>query len=215
MDKFEILFEEKINQVLDRSDPAHDLAHVKRVVANAKKLAQYEGGQLEVIIPAAWLHDFINLPKNHPDRKLASKMAALESIEFLKSIEYPQKYFPAIIHAIEAHSFSGGISPETLEAKIVQDADRLDALGAIGLARLFSVSTQLCRPFYHLNDPFAFSRALDDKQNALDHIEIKLKKITEMMNTSAASKEARDRLKFIEQFVQQLKNEIQTIVPID
>jgi uncharacterized protein len=208
MEKFEILFAEKINHVLGSLDPAHDLSHVLRVVKTAKMLAVAEGANVEVIIPAAWLHDLVNLPKNLPERSSASKLAAIAALEFLSSVDYPQKYFAEIAHAIEAHSFSGGIPPESIEAKIVQDADRLDALGSIGLARLFSISTQLNRPFYHAEDPFAQSRSLDDKQNAIDHIEIKLKKIVELMNTESAKVEAQKRILFIEIFLEQLKSEI-------
>jgi uncharacterized protein len=208
MKQFEKLFEQKISSVLGTHDPAHDVAHVKRVVSIAKKLGVEEKADLEVIIPAAWLHDLVNLPKDHPDRKNASKMAAQEAIFFLKSIHYPAEKFNAIAHAIEAHSFSGGIFPETIEAKIVQDADRLDGLGAIGLARLFSISTQLKRPFYHAADPFALDREFDDKDNAIDHIFIKLKKVSESMNTPTASAEAKVRFEFIHTYLDQLKSEI-------
>lgn len=208
MKQFEKLFEQKISSVLGSHDPAHDLAHVKRVVSIAKKLGEEEKADLEVIIPAAWLHDLVNLPKDHPERKNASKMAAQEAIFFLKSIHYPAEKFQAIVHAIEAHSFSGGIFPETMEAKIVQDADRLDGLGAIGLARLFSISTQLKRPFYHTADPFAVDRELDDKDNAIDHVFIKLNKVAELMNTNSAKLEAQKRFAFIITYLDQLKAEI-------
>lgn len=208
MQKFENLFSEKIENVLGTKDPAHDLSHVKRVVAAAKKLAAKEGAILEVVLPAAWLHDLVNLPKNHPERKEASKMAAVEAIKFLESINYPKEYFEAIKHAIHAHSFSAGIKPETIEAKIVQDADRLDALGAIGLARLFSISTQLNRPFYNSNDAFAENRSYDDSLYAIDHIFIKLEKITQQMNTQSAKEEAQKRFSFILTYLNQLKSEI-------
>ncbi|MBC7539090.1 MAG: HD domain-containing protein [Bacteriovorax sp.] len=208
MEKFEILFCEKINHVLGNLDPAHDLSHVKRVVSSAKAIAILEGANLEVVIPAAWLHDLVNLPKDHPERSMASRLAAKAALLFLTNVDYPKKYFPEIFHSIEAHSFSGGIYPETLEAKIVQDADRLDGLGAIGLARLFSISTQLNRPFYNVEDPFAANRPIDDKQNALDHIDTKLKKVVELMNTQSAKFEAIKRMSFIQDFLEQLKSEI-------
>lgn len=208
MNDFEKLMEEKIASVLGAHDPAHDVAHVKRVVMAAKKLSREEGANENVVVPAAWLHDIVNLPKNHPDRKLASLMAADEAIRFLESIDYPDLFYPAIRHAIHAHSFSANITPETIEAKIVQDADRLDALGAIGLARLFSVSTQMQRPFYAEADPFCEARLLDDKSFAIDHIEIKLKKLVGMMNTDSALKEAQRRFEFIEKFLIQLRSEI-------
>ncbi|MBC7713211.1 MAG: HD domain-containing protein [Rhizobacter sp.] len=208
MTNFEEIFSEKILQVLGTKDPAHDLAHVKRVVSVAKKLAGEENANLEVVVPAAWLHDLVNLAKDHPQRKQASQMAADEAILFLKNVQYPEKYFDGIHHAIVAHSFSAGIKPETIEAKIVQDADRLDALGAIGLARLFSITTQLNRPFYDERDPFAEKRELDDKLYGIDHIHIKLKKISETMNTKSASMEALRRFKFIETYLIELKSEI-------
>lgn len=208
MEKFEILFADKIEKVLGTKDPAHDLVHVKRVVSTAKKLASIEGAKLEVIVPAAWLHDLVNLPKDHPQRSEASAMAAKEAIVFLESIQYPKEYYPAIYHAIHAHSFSSGIVPESLEAKIVQDADRLDALGAIGLARLFCISTQLNRPFYNAEDPFAEKREWDDKLFAIDHIYIKLRKITHKMNTVSAITEAQKRFQFIEEYLTQLKSEV-------
>lgn len=208
MNDFEKLFSEKIQNVLGCLDPAHDLAHVTRVVSTAKKLALEEKANLEVVIPAAWLHDLVNLPKNHPDRKKASVLAADEALVFLQSVSYSQKYFKEIHHAICAHSFSANIKPETLEAQIVQDADRLDALGAIGLARLFAITTQLGRPFYDFNDPFAQNRPLDDKDFGIDHIYIKLEKISNTMNTNSARVEALRRFKFIEVFLDELKKEI-------
>ena len=208
MQSFENLFAEKINHVLGHLDPAHDLSHVKRVVNTAKKLAKEENAINEIVVPAAWLHDLVNLPKNHPDRKKASTLAADEALKYLRSVEYPEKYLDGIHHAICAHSFSAGITPTTLEAKIVQDADRLDALGAIGLARLFSINTQLGRVFYDHKDPFAQKRSLDDKLYGLDHIFIKLEKISESMNTVSASIEAKRRFRFIQDFLDELKKEI-------
>jgi uncharacterized protein len=208
MNNFEKQFAEKINNVLGDKDPAHDLCHVMRVVESAKKMAIEEHANLEVVIPAAWLHDLVNLAKDHPERKRASEFAGKEALIYLSDINYPEKYYLEIYHAILAHSFSAAVHPETLEAKIVQDADRLDALGAIGLARLFSITTQLGRPFYSLNDPFALKRPLDDKNFGIDHIYIKLKKISETMNTESAKKEAARRFKFIEDFLDELKKEL-------
>jgi len=208
MNDFEKLFEDKIHEVLGSKDPAHDLSHVKRVVSVAKKLAIEEKAISEVVIPAAWLHDLVNLPKNHPDRKKASVLAADEALKFLSSVNYPEKYFEGIHHAICAHSFSAGITPLTPEAKIVQDADRLDGLGAIGLARLFSISTQMNTAFYDSNDPFAASRPLDDKLFAIDHIYIKLEKISKSMNTLSSQIEGARRFTFIEEFLKELKSEL-------
>ena len=208
LNNYEKLFSEKISRVLGQLDPAHDLGHVKRVVRTAKQLAKEEDAALEIVVPAAWLHDLVNLPKDHSERKKASQLAADEAVIYLRNVEYPEKYLDGIHHAICAHSFSAGITPVTVEAKIVQDADRLDALGAIGLARLFSINTQLGRVFYDGEDPFAQKRSLDDKLYGIDHIFVKLKKVSESMNTESANLEAQRRFGFIEEYLAELKKEI-------
>ena len=142
------LYETQIGAFLmaeDPSDSAHDINHILRVVKVAKQIAKEEHAVLEVVVPAAWLHDCVSLAKNHPDRAKASTLAGDKAIIFLKSIGYPKSFFDAIHHAISAHSYSADIAPTTLEAKIVQDADRLDALGAIGVARCMQVSGALNR----------------------------------------------------------------------
>src|SRR3954465_5572576 len=91
------------------SDSAHDEGHVRRVVANAKKLAVAEGAQLAVVLPAAWLHDCVVISKNSPQRSSASKLAADTAAAFLREAGYPAEHIPAIEHAIHAHSFSAGV----------------------------------------------------------------------------------------------------------
>src|SRR5580700_184411 len=130
LDRWQSVFEGWVRSA-GADDAAHDLAHVHRVVRNAVWLAQTEAAALEVVLPAAWLHDCVNVPKSSPERKQASRLAAAEAIRLLKAGGYPAVWHGGIAHAIEAHSFSAGIRPETAEAKIVQDADRLDALGSI------------------------------------------------------------------------------------
>jgi uncharacterized protein len=117
------------------SDPAHDLDHVRRVVSWSVRLTRAERARVEVTYPAAWLHDCANVPKDASDRGRASTLAAEQASDFLRSAGYVFADIAQIAHAIAAHSFSAGIAPTTLEAAIVQDADRLDALGAIGIAR--------------------------------------------------------------------------------
>lgn len=87
-------------------------------------------------------------------KQIAAQLSAKEGIEFQRHIKYPEIYFDDIAHAIEAHSFSANIETKALEAKIVQDADRLDGLGAIGLARCFATAGLMRRTFYSAFDPF-------------------------------------------------------------
>lgn len=193
-------------------DAAHDLAHTERVVKNAKMLLNESHSDseidTEITIAAAWLHDCVSLPKDHPDRKKSSVFAANKAAEFLEMIHFDPIKINGVKHAIEAHSFSSGIKPETLEAKIVQDADRLDALGAIGIARCFLVGGALNRPIYDPNDPFSSKRRWDDSKWTLDHFYSKLFNLPEQMNTDAAKKEAGRRVEFMVQYIDALKNEI-------
>ena len=128
------------------ADSAHDTDHVQRVVINAEKFAQLENADLEIVIPAAWLHDCVAVSKNSSLRNQASKLSAEKAEQLLKEWNYPLENIDAIKHAIEAHSYSANIKPLTLEAKIVQDADRIDSIGAIGVARMMMVGGKMnCR----------------------------------------------------------------------
>ncbi|HHX8496269.1 TPA: HD domain-containing protein [Vibrio diabolicus] len=189
-------------------DAAHDISHVQRVVNTAKKLAVEEGADLSIVLPAAYLHDCFTYPKDHPNRKQSSIIAAKKAVAFLESIDYPRQYHDAIAHAIEAHSFSANIRPNTLEAKVVQDADRLDALGAIGVTRCIQVSTEFDAQLYDDKDIFAQQRELDDKQFTLDHFQTKLFKIAETMNTESARRKAQKRKAFMQAYIEQLHDEV-------
>ena len=190
------------------ADAAHDLAHVERVVANARRLGAQEQANLDVVVPAACLHDIVSVRKDSPDRGRASTLAAAEAARFLRGIGFPGDLIAPIAHAIEAHSFSAGIAPETLEAKVVQDADRLDALGAIGIARCFATSGAMNRPLYCPNDAFGVSHALDDREYALDHFPLKLLRLAGTMQTSSGRAEAQQRAGFLPHFLAQLRTEL-------
>jgi uncharacterized protein len=191
-----------------KQDLAHDINHVLRVVKIAKYLCETENAVIDVVLPAAYLHDCFSFPKNHPDKAKSSKISADKALSFLRSVEYPEKYFPAISHAIVSHSFSANVKPKTLEAKIVQDADRLDALGAIGIARCIQVNTGLGVHLYSLDDPFCIQREPDDRLHAIDHFFIKLLKLSSNMNTVSAKLEAEKRTSFMKLYLEQLGTEI-------
>ena len=195
------------------TDAAHDDAHIQRVVKNAKRLAEAEGADTAVVIPAAWLHDCVIVPKNSPKRSRASRMAAEAAGAFLARAGYPMEKIPAVEHAIAAHSFSAGIPPETLEAQVVQDADRLDAIGAIGIARTIGLGAQMGRPLYDAAEPFPVSRPASDAVSGIDHFYTKLLKLEGMMNTTAGRVEARRRTAFMQAFLQQLAGEIGANLP--
>ena len=189
-------------------DPAHDLAHVRRVVANARLLAAAEGADPAVVLPAAWLHDCVVLPKDSARRAEASRLAAESAGVFLHTAGYPVAHVPAIEHAIAAHSFSAGIPPQTLEAKVVQDADRLDALGAIGIARTLMLGGAMGKPLYDPDEPLPQRRAADDRANVIDHFYVKLLRLAERMHTAAARREGERRTRLMRLYLDELGREL-------
>ncbi len=190
------------------ADPGHGLVHLERVVATALRLAADEQARPEIVLPAAWLHDCVHVAKDSPDRARASNLAAELAVQFLQEAGYPSDCLPEIRHAIESHSHSAGIAPRTMEAKVVQDADRLDALGAIGVARCIAVGAALGRPLYESIDPFCARRVPDDNGASVDHFYSKLLKLAGTMQTRAGRSEAERRTAFVQAFIAQLRSEI-------
>lgn len=186
-------------------DGAHDLAHFRRVWQAAKHIAAHEteNADLLTLLTAAYFHDLVSLPKNHPNRSQSSWLSAEQTEEVLKTDfpDFPMGKLPGVRHAIHAHSFSAQVTPTTIEAKILQDADRMEALGAIGIARTFYVSGQMNRAMFHPYDPLAEHRPLDDLTYALDHFQVKLFKLPDLMNTTAGKQMAADKVAFVRQFM--------------
>ena len=206
--EYENKFKLEISKRASAEDPAHDFLHFYRVASMAKKLCKKEDAKLEVVLPSAWLHDYVVIPKNSHLRSQASRLSAEAAIEFLRSIDYPQKFYQEIFHAIEAHSFSAHIEARTVEAKIVQDADRLDGLGAIGVARCFATAGMMKRSFYSSVDPFCEARMADDSQFTVDHFFKKLFKVAETLKTTSAQAEGKNRVQVMRGYLDSLRNEI-------
>lgn len=182
-------------------DGAHDINHLHRVWQTAETLlADHPEADALVVQAACYLHDLVNLPKNDPQRHLASRQAAELACRELATMHFPADKLPALAHAIEAHSFSAAITPTTIEARIVQDADRLDALGAVGLARLFYIAGRMGSALAHPDDAAGEARELDDKRYALDHIVVKLATLPASMQTAAGRRLGEQRLQWLYEF---------------
>lgn len=207
MKEWESKFILKMAELADQ-DAAHDILHFQRVVHTAKKLCKIDQANPAIVVPAAWLHDFVIVSKNDPLRSRASQLSAIAAIEYLSSINYPQQFYEGIAHAIESHSFSANIPAKTIEAKIVQDADRLDSLGAIGIARCFITGGILNRPLYRADDPFCEQREADDQRYTLDHFYTKLFKLTASLHTASGRAEGARRVAVMKEYLQQLDRDI-------
>uniref|UniRef100_A0A7C3RLZ7 HD domain-containing protein n=2 Tax=Archaeoglobus fulgidus TaxID=2234 RepID=A0A7C3RLZ7_ARCFL len=165
---------------------AHERDHVERVKRIAKYLAEKEGGNVEVVLKAAELHDIARNSENHAfeSAKIAEKI--------LREQGFEEEFIMAVKHAIEAHSFSGKTEPRTLEAKILSDADKLDAIGAVGIARAFIFSGEKGRGI----------------EETIRHFEEKLLKLKDHFYTDTAKKIARKRYDFLRAFYDEIKKEL-------
>ena len=204
-------WEKDIDNILTQTmifDSAHDLGHIHRVTQTALELSSHLQANPFIIYPACMLHDCVNVDKNSLLRNQSSRLSADKAIHLLRKINYPNELLESIHHAIAAHSFSAQIEAETIEAKVVQDADRLDSLGAVGLSRCLMLAGNWGSAIYHYDDPLAATRPYDDKNFCLDHFFTKLKKIPQMMKTEPGRKEAEKRWIFMKQYIDQLCQEI-------
>ena len=171
---FDDLARQLLAHATEGDDGSHDIAHILRVFRNAMRIHAAEGGNGRVLVE-----------KNSPLRAEASRLAAEKAAGVLSALSWDETDIAAVAHAITTHSFSANISPETLEAKILQDADRLDAIGMVGAARCFYIAGRMGSGLYDPADPLATDRPLDDKAFAIDHFETKLFKLAEGFRTPA------------------------------
>jgi uncharacterized protein len=121
---------------------------------------------------------------------------------------FPAELLPAVHHAIHAHSFSANVQTNSHEAAILQDADRMEALGAMGIARLFYTAGLMGSSLYNADDPDAKQRILNDSSFALDHIDAKLLKLPATMKTSSGRKMAEREAAYILDFKSKMLKEI-------
>ena len=196
------------------ADPAHDLGHADRVWANARAIALGEGLEpSHTLMAAAYLHDLVTLPKDHPDRARASMLSATAAGPIMEALEFLPREIAAARHAIEAHSFSAGIEPLSRDAMILRDADRIEALGAVGIARCFAVSGALGRTLFDPDDPFARDRVADDRVHALDHFAVKLLKLPQAMLTATGRRIAQERAEAMRRWLADLAAELNAPAP--
>lgn len=194
--------------VAERLDGSHDVSHLHRVWSNACAIRDTEGGDHQILLAATLLHDCVSVEKNSPFRSSASRLAAAKATELLAEMGWDEERTQAVAHAIECHSYSANITPTSLEAKILQDADRLDALGMVGVARLFYVSGRIGTHLYDPVDPQAQQRDLDDKRFAVDHFTTKIFTLAQGFQTVTGRHMAQVRHARAERFLREFMEEI-------
>jgi uncharacterized protein len=191
----------------EAADAGHDVAHSLRVALWMLRLGSANIDRRECIA-AALLHDAVNLPKDSPQRASASVLSAALAAEVLPAAGFHADAVVAISQAIEDHSYSRGAVPRSELGRVLQDADRLEALGALGVLRTATCGARLGARYLDLHDPWARRRDLDDRRFTVDHFFAKLLLLEETFHTEAGRAEARRRTAFLRQFLSELGEEI-------
>jgi len=212
LDRWEREFGAYLQSAGDWKDGSHDPGHFQRVWRTARYINREEGEPADelILLAAAYFHDMVSLPKNHPERASSSRLSAERAMLLLQErwSDFPQEKIEGVRHAIHAHSFSARVAAETAEAKILQDADRMEALGAIGLARVWYTAGQLNQPLFDTDDPLAERRLPDDQRYSLDHFQVKLLKLPAMMNTATGRRLAEGHAAYLREFLARIDREI-------
>ena len=201
-----------VKQRMQEDDPSHDIYHTLRVLKNAEYIAKKEGGDLDIIVPSTLFHDIICYPKNSEMSIYSASESANFAVEVLKELsEYPKDKISKVYISIEECSFSKNINPTSLESKILQDADRLEATGAISIMRTFTSAGLMNSKLYNYEDPFCKKREPDSLNYALDLFYKRLLRIQHVMHTQAARSLAQKRSKILYEFLNSLEEELSEI----
>ena len=199
MENKDILIKAKeyIKETFLKEGTGHDYYHIKRVVINSRKILQTEQADSFLVELAAWLHDL-------GDHKLHNGVDKSEELinAFLKSLNVEHSVIDRIIKIVSQVSFSKGNKPSSIEAEIVQDADRLDAIGAIGIARCFAYGGSKNRILYNPDEK-------EKENSSIQHFYDKLFKLKDLMNTESAKQIAKQRHLFMEEYIAEFYREVQ------
>ncbi|MDW5551906.1 HD domain-containing protein [Methanosarcina sp.] len=195
---------------LEGEPSSHDMSHINRVEALCLKIQKEEGGDPFVLQLAALLHD-VGVIKEHEEGGDHAIYSADIASEFLSKSGLGKEVIEAVTGCIRVHRFSAGESPETLEARILQDADRLDALGAVGIFRAV-LSMGALRMLKHTTgmDKGSSKRTVyieDPIEGFNEYMQYKPFTIPEKLNTDAAKKIAEERLKLMHLYLEALNLE--------
>lgn len=201
--------QEMVKEKLMGEGSGHDWFHIERVWKTALQLAEKENGDKKIVQLAALVHDLAD------DKVVESEEEGLKEIrDFLSSQGLESEDVQHVLDIVQSLSFSKGKQMTTLEGKIVQDADRLDAMGAIGIARAFTYAGSKGRPIfdpsYKVRENMTKEEYRKGDSSTVHHFYEKLLKLKDLMNTESAKEAAEQRHQFMEHYLKQLFNELGT-----
>ena len=198
-------------------DAAHDYDHLVRVIALADKIQATEGGDFPTIWAAVALHD-IGQERERRHGGDHALIGAELAAQLLQDTPFPQESIPAVQQAIREHRMTGGVTPQTLEGRILYDADKIDCLGAIGIGRLYCITGRYNQKVYapipdDIVEPIVphVIRHLRRRPDYSPSIEFQLlfADLPERMTTKAGQDMARERFLYMQEFFNRLRKEVE------
>jgi uncharacterized protein len=206
---------EQVREYYEDADPAHDFDHVLRVLALAERIGAAEGADMDILRPAVLLHD-IGRPEELRDGRCHAQVGAEKARAILS--DWPAEKVEAISHAISAHRFRNDLQPQTLEAQVLFDADKLDSIGAIGVARAYVVGGLHGQRLWGRATPEYLQALRQDSALARKDLQahtpvhewaFKLSRIKDVLFTATARQIAEERHRFMNDFFLRLEREVQ------
>lgn len=198
---------EEARQWYRQADAVHDFEHVRRVYRLAEYLAQREGADLEIVRAAALLHDAQGSAPGQAARADHHLTSAEFALRILSAEGWPPERIQAVQHCIRAHRFRSQEKPQTLEAQVLFDADKLDVLGAVGVARVIAYATLAGTPWYHPPSQQFLESGVEtpgEPHSAYHEYLFKLRHIPERLYTPTARALAEERLRYLDEFFRRL-----------
>ncbi len=190
----------------ENDTPSHDWNHVQRVLNLSQKLSKKIGADLEIVKLSALLHDIGRNKEDKGEIKDHANWGARKSKEILKKIGINKEDITRVEHCIESHRYQNSIEPNTIEAKIISDADNLDALGAVGIARVFSYGGENNYPMHDPKIPMEKDNS-EMGETQINHLKKKILNIKERIYTKEAKKIANSRHKYVKKFIKRFERE--------
>jgi len=208
----DLLFEkikEEAKKMLDGINSCHEWEHTERVYNLAMKIGKKENADMEILGLSAILHDIARKEQDESNGKIChAERGAVLAKEILKRYGFKKEKIENVAHCIEAHRYRNDKIPGTKEAKILYDADKLDAIGAIGIGRAFSFAGHIGAKIHNRNVDLKKTDAYSIDDTAYREYMVKLRHIKDKMLTTGGKKIAEERHKFMRNFFERLNKEV-------
>ncbi len=215
LEKYINLLRPEVKTIFSKDSSGHNISHLERTMNNALFLQKYEGGDELVIGVSAFLHDVHRILQNEKGKYCTPKESLPIIEELLNKVQFPEDKIKKVLHSIEFHEIYNWHNPKNqvndIETLILQDADNLDAIGAIGVARTFSYGgahgVVMYEPEVPLNTADDYAEENGDDESTIHHFYHKLFKLGENMNTKTAKILADEKTEFMKKYVDEFLKE--------